>query len=134
MKILVGAAIAVALFPACAFAQPITFETTLRDRGFADGIVLRGRATSSVFVALPRGARATNGRLIIEGETSTPTLLRGNLSIDVNGQPVDSVGLSGKSGLVPLQRTIALRDDRLMGVSCHNHTKSCRSRIDVQFL
>ncbi len=113
-------AIAAVLFPACAFAQTVTFESTLRDRGFKEGIVLQGRASSSVFVALPRGARVSNARIVIDGQSTTPTLQRGSFSVSVNGQPVDAVGLSGKSGLVPLQRSIALRDDRLSGVDAMN--------------
>ena len=62
----------------------------------------------------------TNGRLVIDGQSSTPTLQRGSFSIDVNGQPVDAVGLTGKDGLVPLQRSIALRDDRLNGFDALN--------------
>jgi hypothetical protein len=111
---------AAVFFPACTHAQTVTIETTLRDRDFAEGLVLRGRASSSVFVALPRGARVTNGRLVIDGHSSTPTLQRGSFSIDVNGQPVDAVGLTGKNGLVPLQRSIALRDDRLNGFDALN--------------
>lgn len=109
------AAIAALLFPVCAFAQTVTFESTLQDRGFRDGIVLQGRATSSVFVALPREAEVTNARLIIDGQSTTPTLQRGSFSVDVNGQPVDGVSLNGKSGLVPLQRSIVLGNDRLRG-------------------
>ncbi len=109
------AAIAAVLFPACAFAQTVTFESTLQDHGFKEGIVLQGRAASSVFLALPRGARVTNARLIIDGQSTTPTLQRGSFSTTVNGQPVDAVSLNGKSGLVPLQRSIEVRGDRLSG-------------------
>jgi hypothetical protein len=74
----------------------------------------------SVFVALPRGAQVSNARLVVDGQSITPTLQRGSFSIDVNGQPVDAVSLNGKSGLVPLQRTIALPDDRLSGADALN--------------
>lgn len=132
-------AIAVASLTASAHAQPVTIETILGERGYADGIVLHGQATSSVFVALPRGAPLTNGRLMIEGQSSTPTLQRGSFAIDVNDQPVDAVGLSGKSGTTPFQRTIALRDDRLNGVNALNirfgadlrtNADPCRDDID----
>lgn len=116
MKILARAAIVAALFPACAFAQTVTVETTLGERGFSDGIVLHGQDSSSVFVALPRGARMTNGRLIIDAQSVTPTLQRGSFSILVNGQPVDAVGLTASSGPVAVKRSIALRDDRMNGV------------------
>lgn len=115
VKILARAAIVGALFPACAFAQTVTIETTLGERGFTDGIVLHGQDTSNVFVALPHGARMTNGRLVIDAQSVTPTLQRGSFSILVNGQPVDAVGLTASSGPVPLKRSIALRDDRLNG-------------------
>lgn len=114
------AAIAALLFPVCAFAQTVTFELTLQDRGFKDGIVLRGRAASSVFVALPRGARVSNARIVIDGQSITPTLQRGSFSVSVNGEPVDAVSLDGKSGRVPLQRSIALGDDRLSGADALN--------------
>lgn len=120
MNLRVGTAIAAVLVPASAYAQTITIETTLRELGFANGLVLRGRAASNVFVALPRGARVTHGRLVIDGQSSTPTLQRGSFSIDVNGQPVEAVGLTGKGGLAPLQRSIALRDDRLNGFDALN--------------
>lgn len=139
VKNLARTAITVASLTASAHAQPVTIETILGERGFADGIVLQGQATSSVFVALPRGAPLTNGRLMIEGQSSTPTLQRGSFAIDVNGQPVDAVGLSGKSGPAPFQRTIILRDDRLNGVNALNirfgadlrtNADPCRDDID----
>lgn len=132
-------AIVTASLTASAHAQPVTIETMLSERGFAEGIVLQGQATSSVFVTLPRSAPLTNGRLIIEGQSSTPTLQRGSFAIDVNGQPADAVSLSAKSGTTPLQRTIALRDDRLNGVNALNirfgadlrtNADPCRDDID----
>jgi hypothetical protein len=103
-----------------AYAQPVTIETTLGERGFVDGIVLHGQATSSVFVALPRDVPLTNGRLIIDGQSSTPTLQRGSFAVDVNGRPLDAIGLGGKDGAVAFQRTIALPDDMLSGIGAMN--------------
>ena len=115
MKTHARAAIVAVLFPVCASAQPVTIETTLQDRGLSEAIVLQGRATSGVTLPLPRGARMTNGRLIVDGQTMLPTLQRGSLSIGANGQAVEAMSLTGTSGLLPLQRSIPLRDDRLSG-------------------
>ena len=120
MNKLAWAVLAAALIPAGATAQMVTVQSELGERGFPDGLVLRGQNSSNIFVPLPRGVPLTNGRLLIDAQSLSPTLLRGSFSVLVNGQPIDALELSRASGPAPVQRTIALRDDRLNGFDALN--------------
>lgn len=131
MKNLAQTAIVVALLTGSAQAQPVTIETTVGERGFPDGVVLRGQATSSVYVALPRNVPITNGRLTIDGQSSTPTLRHGSFGVDLNGRPVDALGLNATSGATPFQRTIALGSERLNGVDALNIRFDADLRTDA---
>lgn len=122
MKTCVSSAVLAILIPGLAFGQTVTIETTLRERGYPDGIVLQGQASANVYVPLPRTTPVGNARMIVEGRSITPTIQRGSVSIEVNGQPVDGFAPDRDHSPAPVQRTIELDESRIKGLDALNIT------------
>ena len=76
-----------------AIAETVTVETTLAERGFAEGFLLSGRQASSLYLPLPTGTAITNLRIGMKAQLVAPNLQRGSVVIMVNGQPVDALRL-----------------------------------------
>jgi hypothetical protein len=76
-----------------AVAETVTVETTLGERGFAEGFLLSGRQASSLYLPLPAGTDITNLRIGMKARAVAPNLQRGSVVIIVNGQPVDALRL-----------------------------------------
>lgn len=74
-----------------AIAETVTVETTLAERGFAEGFLLSGRQASSLYLPLPTGTAITNLRIGMKAQLVAPNLQRGSVVIMVNGQPVDAL-------------------------------------------